>query len=160
MDFEWIVLQKSPGEEFNEMRKVFRKVIGAQAMPDFDALVEQEAASFAHQLTGFSGDPFAIVQEYVPILSLVMPDLSTVIPRSVGAFIIKMSYGEEVYNRHGAELVKLNTETLDLFASTMAQVWFVNAVNIGALSMAFLHTSTKILLVVISSLLARMATWT
>jgi hypothetical protein len=43
MQFSWAVVQKNLGEAHNEMRKVFRKVIGPRSVADFDSLTEGEA---------------------------------------------------------------------------------------------------------------------
>jgi hypothetical protein len=65
MGFEWSVLSTPPGPVHNELRKIFRRVIGAQSVKQYDYLIEQEAASYIQRIAGFSGDPHEITQEYV-----------------------------------------------------------------------------------------------
>lgn len=68
MGFGWNLIQTQPSHRgFIEMRKIFRKAIGPQSVSDFDRLIEQEAASFVQRLSGFSGDPLPIIQEYASL---------------------------------------------------------------------------------------------
>ena len=46
-----------PNAEFNEQRKIFRKVIGPQAVSTFDYLLEEQAVGLVESLGGQSGDP-------------------------------------------------------------------------------------------------------
>jgi hypothetical protein len=52
-----------PGHDFNEMRKIFRKVIGPQSINDYNRLIEGESESLVHRLKGFSGDPRSTVAQ-------------------------------------------------------------------------------------------------
>lgn len=67
MDFNWSVLRAQPGHAHNENRKIFRKVIGAQSVTQYDYLIEQEATGYVQRMAGFSGDPLEITQECVAI---------------------------------------------------------------------------------------------
>jgi hypothetical protein len=44
----------------------------------------------------------------------------------MGAFIIKMSYGEKVYRDHGEDLVQTNKERGELASGAFLRVWMVN----------------------------------
>jgi hypothetical protein len=61
MGFGWSILQMQPGHDFNEMRKIFRKVVGPQSINDYNRLIEGESENLVHRLKGFSGDPRSVV---------------------------------------------------------------------------------------------------
>ncbi len=63
MDFGWSVVQQDLGESHNEVRKVFRKVIGPRSVSDFDSLTEAEAGALQNNLRGISGNPEQMVME-------------------------------------------------------------------------------------------------
>jgi hypothetical protein len=46
--------------------------------------------------------------------------------RRVGAIVIRLAYGDSVYQEHGKALVDLNHETLDLVTATGTQFFLVN----------------------------------
>jgi hypothetical protein len=115
------------------MRKIFRKAIGPQSVSDFDNLLEQDAAGFVQRLSGFSGDPLPIIQEYAFLDPVEVRELTCFTFSSVGSFVVKLTYGEKVYEKHGEELIKLNTETLDLVTWALSQIWIVNLFPLGTL---------------------------
>ncbi|PVF95229.1 cytochrome P450 [Serendipita vermifera] len=112
MKFGWSILQIQPGHDFYEMRKIFRKVIGPQSVNDYNRLIESEAENFVRGLKGFSGDPTSAVIQ------------------AVGGVIIKLAYGEKIFEEHGAELVKLNTESIELMTYSFQHQWLVNYIQI------------------------------
>jgi hypothetical protein len=63
MEFAWAVVQRDLGEAHNEMRKVFRKVIGPRSVADFDSLTEGEAEILQKNLSSVSGDPEQTIME-------------------------------------------------------------------------------------------------
>ncbi|PVF95233.1 cytochrome P450 [Serendipita vermifera] len=114
MGFGWSLLQSQPDHQnWIEQRKMLRKVLGPQVIKDYDKLIESEAEDFVNRLEGFSGDPTELVFE------------------SIGAVIIKLAYGSKVYKEHGHELVKLNTESIDLMAWSFQQLWLPNILPIA-----------------------------
>ncbi|KIM33242.1 hypothetical protein M408DRAFT_151524 [Serendipita vermifera MAFF 305830] len=113
MDFEWSVVQQDLGDSHNEMRKVFRKVIGPRTVSDFDPLIEGEAETLQGNLFSFSGDP------------------EQTLMNAVGAAVIKLAYGERVYQQHGEELTRLNVESVDLVTWVRMQLWLVNVFPIA-----------------------------
>ncbi|PVF95231.1 cytochrome P450 [Serendipita vermifera] len=112
MGFSWSLLQTQPGPDFNELRKIIRRVLGPQSVDDYDPLMEQEAETLVARLKDFSGDP------------------TDMIFGSVGAVMIKLAYGEKVFREHGQELVKLNTESLEFMAWCFQQIWLPNLIPI------------------------------
>jgi cytochrome P450 len=56
MDFGWSMVMRQPGKDFNEQRKVFRRAVGPQAVSQYDALMEHEAARLVSSLSGYAGD--------------------------------------------------------------------------------------------------------
>jgi hypothetical protein len=46
--------------------------------------------------------------------------------RSIGSVIIELAYGEKVFKEHGPDLVKINTESMDLMMWSFQQVWLPN----------------------------------
>lgn len=56
MDFGWVLLMRQPGKDFNEQRKLFRKAVGPQTVPQFDTLMELEADRLVSSLSGYAGD--------------------------------------------------------------------------------------------------------
>jgi cytochrome P450 len=63
MGFKWSLLQTQPGPDFNELRKIIRRVLGPQSVDDYDPLMEQEADALVARLRDFSGDPTNMVFE-------------------------------------------------------------------------------------------------
>ncbi|CAG8726146.1 5594_t:CDS:2, partial [Acaulospora colombiana] len=100
MGLGWSLLQSQPGHDWMERRKIFKKVLGPQAISDYDQLIEREAESFVDKLKG---------------------RLTFVLQRSIGAVIIELAYGAKVFEEHGAELVKLNVESLDYLTWSFQQ---------------------------------------
>ena len=60
-----VMIVAQPGANFNEQRKVFRKVLGSQVVSSYDDLIGQNIEPLLKALSGYSGDPFPILQEYV-----------------------------------------------------------------------------------------------
>ncbi|PVG00533.1 cytochrome P450 [Serendipita vermifera] len=112
MGFGWGLLQISPGHAFHEMRKILRKVIGPQAVVEYDHVLEGEAKDLVKNLENFEGDP------------------SKVIESAVGAAITKVAYGQRIYEAHGSELIKLSTESIKLVLWTFSQPWLCNLLPI------------------------------
>lgn len=48
---------------------------------------------------------------------------------AVGHIIIELTYGKQVWDKHGAELVAINIEALDIITSTWGKVWLVDIFN-------------------------------
>lgn len=113
MGLGWSLLQSQPGHDWMERRKIFKKVLGPQAISDYDQLIEREAENFVSKLNGFSGDPSEIVLQ------------------SIGAVIIELAYGAKVFEEHGEELVKLNVESLDYLTWSFQQMWLPNIIPIS-----------------------------
>ncbi|PVF95243.1 cytochrome P450 [Serendipita vermifera] len=108
MGLGWSLLQIQPGHNLTEQRKIFKKALGPQAISKHDELIEREAENFVNKLKGFSGDPADIVFG------------------SIGTVIIETAYGAKVVQEHGAELVKVNIEGLELLTWTFQQLWLPN----------------------------------
>jgi hypothetical protein len=65
MGFGWGLLQISPGHAFHEMRKILRKVIGPQAVVEYDHVLEGEAKELVKNLENFEGDPQKVIEKFV-----------------------------------------------------------------------------------------------
>jgi hypothetical protein len=63
--------------------------------------------------------------------------------RSIGAVIVELAYGANVFQRHGQELVELNTESLELATWAFTQIWLPDLLPIGEL----LSLNTGILII-------------
>ncbi|KIM31146.1 hypothetical protein M408DRAFT_327438 [Serendipita vermifera MAFF 305830] len=112
MDFNWSILQIQPSHPFYEMRKVFRKVLGPNAVGDYDRLIEGASQELVKDLASFSGDPLALLQD------------------SIGKVIVTISYGEDLWRKQGKQLVQTNMDGIDLVAHVFAGVWLVNFIPI------------------------------
>jgi hypothetical protein len=128
MGFGWGLVYLRPGDAHNEQRKIFNQVIGPRAVTVFDAMLQEGAGGFCKALRGFSGDPEEIVSKYV--LSY-RADFSLIPSSSVGAIILRITYGDQVQQENGPELVKLNTEAINYAAWSTAQIWLVNSFPMG-----------------------------
>lgn len=60
-----VMIVAQPGPRFNEQRKVFRKVLGPQVVSSYDGIIEQNIPQLLTALSGYSGDPYLIIQESV-----------------------------------------------------------------------------------------------
>jgi hypothetical protein len=54
---------------------------------------------------------------------------SDLVYRSVGGVIIKIAYGEKIFEEHGKELVRLNAESLDIMTYAFEHLWLPNFFN-------------------------------
>ena len=45
---------------------------------------------------------------------------------TVGAIIIKLGYGEQIYKDHGKELVELNVKRMRMITTVFAKLWLVD----------------------------------
>ncbi|PVF95239.1 cytochrome P450 [Serendipita vermifera] len=117
MGFGWSFLQSQPDHDWAEQRKIFRKVIGPHVVKDYDQLIEREAETFIGQIREFSGDPTELVFK---------GRLITTLKRSIGAVVIELAFGEKVFKEHGSELVKINTQSIELVTWSFQQIWLPN----------------------------------
>ncbi|KAG8809852.1 hypothetical protein FRC19_004942 [Serendipita sp. 401] len=108
MDFGWSLLFMDTTDAFYETRKIFRKVLGPQAVPDYDHLIDLAAESFIQNLKGFEGDP------------------DTIVKHAVGSVIIKVAYGDKIHRQYGEELIKVNGEMVEEITGAVTQLWLVN----------------------------------
>ncbi|KAG8810764.1 hypothetical protein FS842_003152 [Serendipita sp. 407] len=108
MDFGWSLLFMDTTNAFYETRKIFRKVLGPQAVPDYDHLIDLAAESFIQNLKGFEGDP------------------DTIVKHAVGSVIIKVAYGDKIHRQYGEELIKVNGEMVEEITGAVTQLWLVN----------------------------------
>lgn len=115
MGLSWSLLLTSPGKSFNEQRSIFRKVLGAQAIIQYDPLVSVEARNLVESLRDSVGNPSQTIQ-------------ATVAPLT-----IKMTYGSKIYEEHGKELADVNMEALEFITWCFSQVWIVNILPISRL---------------------------
>ena len=44
----------------------------------------------------------------------------------MGAIVIKLTYGDEIWQEYGAELVKLNVDAINLVATEFPRLWLVD----------------------------------
>jgi hypothetical protein len=132
MDFRWSIIQLQPSPEFYEQRKVFRKVVGPNAVADYDEVMEKAAGSLVQGLSSFTGNPLPRFYEYVQ-LHLNTKYLAKLPPSSIGKLITTIAYGELVYREEGKALVKTNTEALELVTYAFGQPWLVNMFPISVL---------------------------
>jgi cytochrome P450 len=61
MGMGWSLLLSPPEYDWMERRKIFKKVLGPQAISEYDQLIEREAENFVNKLKVFSGDPTELV---------------------------------------------------------------------------------------------------
>ncbi|KAG8776188.1 hypothetical protein FRC16_004600, partial [Serendipita sp. 398] len=108
MDFGWSLLFMDTTDAFYETRKIFRKVLGPQAVPDYDHLIDLAAESFIQNLKGFEGDP------------------DTIVKHAVGSVVIKVAYGDKIHRQYGEELIKVNGEMVEEITGAVTQLWLVN----------------------------------
>jgi hypothetical protein len=47
--------------------------------------------------------------------------------------VIELAYGANIFQEHGQELVKLNTESLTLMSWAFQQIWLPDLIPIGEL---------------------------
>jgi hypothetical protein len=125
MDFGWSVVALQPSPEFYEQRKVFRKVVGPNAVADYDRAIEKAAGSLIHELSSFTGNPLPRFYEYVQF-HLNATYFAERPFSSIGKLITTIAYGESVYRKEGKTLVKTNTEALELVTYAFGQPWLVN----------------------------------
>ncbi|KIM33229.1 hypothetical protein M408DRAFT_309401 [Serendipita vermifera MAFF 305830] len=111
MAFGWSLVLIQPGEAHNQMRTIFRKVLGQRTVTQFDTMLEEGASSFHDALSGFSGDPEPVVSS------------------TIGSIIIRLAYGDQVHQKHGDELVALNAGSVRMSTWANSQLWLVNFIR-------------------------------
>lgn len=45
---------------------------------------------------------------------------------AIGQIIIELTYGKQIWDKHGAELLAINVEAVGIVASTFGKVWLVD----------------------------------
>jgi hypothetical protein len=51
--------------------------------------------------------------------------------RAIGELLVKMVYGEKIFEERGQELIKVNTEGVTLVTWTFTQLWLIHILPIG-----------------------------
>ncbi|KAG8779483.1 hypothetical protein FRC16_003412 [Serendipita sp. 398] len=96
-----------PGPRHTAIRKLFRQTLGPQVIATYDPMIQKNAEDLIKKLHNFEGDPF---EEIVS---------------AVGAVVITVAYGENVYKDHGKELTQLGHEALETAIYVMTRFWLV-----------------------------------
>ncbi|PVF96176.1 cytochrome P450 [Serendipita vermifera] len=104
----WFMVLAQPGHRHEQQRRILKKSIGTQRVPEYDNIIETEAAALLEALSGFRGDPHSALTA------------------SVGTVIFKISYGEKIYREHGDELIRVNKRRIELATWAYPRVWLVN----------------------------------
>jgi hypothetical protein len=79
----WSLAAANPGPRFYEQRKIFRKVIGAQAVLEYDGLISHQIGPFLQALQGAPQDIFELIMRWVadhshvqPLINFLKPGMS------------------------------------------------------------------------------------
>ncbi|KAG8809569.1 hypothetical protein FRC18_004482 [Serendipita sp. 400] len=107
MGWEWNAGIMQPGPRHTAIRKLFRQTLGPQVIATYDPMIQKNAEDLIKKLHNFEGDPF---EEIVS---------------AVGAVVITVAYGENVYKDHGKELTQLGHEALETAIYVMTRFWLV-----------------------------------
>lgn len=110
MSWGYILTLLQPNKDFTEQRRLFQKSIGPRVVQEYDSFVQQGCPELLQRLSGFSGEPLAIVT------------------RTMGDILTRIAYGEHFFQHHGTEIIKYNIEGLEVIAWAFTRFWFVDVI--------------------------------
>jgi cytochrome P450 len=67
MGWGWNVVIAQPGPFHSECRTIFKRAIGPNEVVKHDPLIQEEAKNLLGGLEKVRGDPWEVVQSYVPV---------------------------------------------------------------------------------------------
>jgi len=105
---DWTMRMSQPGPNFHEQRRVFRQALGPHVIGEYDTLIQRHFDSFCGALSSVSGNPFPVIVD------------------AVGAIVTKLGYGDNVYQAHGEELVRVNRQRIELITWAFTKFWMVD----------------------------------
>lgn len=111
LGWDWKFTFRQADETHQAIRKIFRLGIGPQRVSSFDHVIEQATDQWLLTAQDIKGDP-------------VHPTFN-----KIGEVIITVAYGRGMWNNYGAELVKLNNDSMVILASSLTQLWLVDIFN-------------------------------
>jgi cytochrome P450 len=57
----WKLAMLQPGNDLTNQKKILRRVIGPQAVGEYDGFIQSEVAKLLEDLSEFTGDPYSLL---------------------------------------------------------------------------------------------------
>jgi hypothetical protein len=119
---------RQPDFSHQHIRKMLRRGIGPQRVSNHDPLVEKSTRQLLLESQGLRGNPADTIIQYVSYLRTIVLD-TLLFVSATGRIIVQITYGEQIWDADGPELVALNIEALDIAAAAFSKVWMVDIFN-------------------------------
>lgn len=129
MGWDWIITNINPGIEHTEGRKIFKQSLGTAALPQYDPIVVSEleklvssihTASAKPTKEGSGGFPLPTAKTACEAINPL-----TLVTHAIASIIVRITYGDGVFDETGEELIKLNTETVRQLSWVAGQFFLV-----------------------------------
>lgn len=111
METEWNLAFIQPGAKHQFMRKMLRRGIGPQRIASHDHLIQDRVSELMVSLLKLKGAPG--------------PTLAS----TLGSIVISLTYGEEMWNDFGKELVDWDNEIMGNISVAFSKFWMVDVFN-------------------------------
>jgi hypothetical protein len=115
---------------------MLRRGIGPQRVSSHDPVVEKSTRQLLLESQGLRGNPADTIIQYVSCIRRIVLHVSLFIS-AVGRIIVQITYGEQIWDAHGPELVAINMEAMNILSATFGKVWMVDIFNFCASSSLF-----------------------
>lgn len=115
---------------------MLRRGIGPQRVSSHDPVVEKSTRQLLLESQGLRGNPADTIIQYVSCIRRIVLHVSLFIS-AVGRIIVQITYGEQIWDEHGPELVAINMEAMNILSATFGKVWMVDIFNFCASSSLF-----------------------
>jgi hypothetical protein len=108
------------GTFISECRTVVKKAVGQQEMEAHRELIQEEARNLVPALRDVQGDPWETINSSV-LLYWFSCWVLTWTYRRIGAVVIRLTYGDSVYQENGKEMSVMSRKALHLVTSVSVQ---------------------------------------
>lgn len=110
MGWNWILTSLNPSSALTEGRRILRNALGPRKLSRYDKVLVSQLKTLVDDLDGFSGHPLAAVTN------------------AVASTIIRIAYGDGVYEGVGKQLLELHAVTTRQLNWVAGQFWLVEYV--------------------------------
>lgn len=107
MGWNWILTGMDPGAKHTESRKIIRQSLGSITLPRYDHIILDQQEKLLTSFDGFRGHPLEVLTQ------------------AVASVIIRVAYGDGVFEEIGENLIELNTATVRQMNWVAGQFWLV-----------------------------------
>ncbi|PVG01693.1 cytochrome P450 [Serendipita vermifera] len=108
MEWHWSLIHIQATQSHSNQRKMLRQAIGPQRVGSHDFMIESTVANLMVELETFQGNPNLTIQ------------------RALGRMIVKVTYGEQIWEEMGEELMQWNLTAVEQANEAFFAFWLVD----------------------------------